>query len=260
VAQIAKSNDRPSAAVLRSAWLRALAGGSATYALVILATDDTQNPHLLPVLLLLGAALVPVTFVVFLFERMSVDAAVLPTVAVCFAAGGSVGVAAASLLEYQTLRDLGTLPMIAVGLIEESVKLALPLYLLARGRFRAPGYGVLFGVAAGMGFAALESMGYGLVALIESGGRVGAAEQVVLLRGLVSPVAHAAWTGLVCAALWRSRARTGPIRWWVALAAAFAAAVALHTLWDSTDSFVARAAIGILSGALLAASVRRVRA
>jgi hypothetical protein len=76
----------------------------------------------------------------------------------------------------------------------------------------------------------------------------------------VAPVAHGAWTGLVCAALWQSRARSGRIRWCVALAAAFAGAVALHTLWDSADSVVARGAIGILSGVLLAASVRQVRA
>jgi protease PrsW len=246
-------------AFLRSGWLRALMGGSAIYALLTVATVDTQNLHLVPAVLVLGALLIPVTFVIFVFERLSIQAAVLPALAVCFTAGGSLGVAAASVLEYQTLRDLGALPMLAVGLIEESVKLVVPLWLLLRGRFRAPADGVLFGVAAGMGFAALETMGYGLVALIQSGGRIGAAEQVVLVRGLLSPVGHAAWTGLVCAALWRMRATTGEARPWVALIAAFTLAVALHALWDSTDSIPARVAIGLLSGTLLAAQIRRVR-
>ena len=105
-------------------------GGAAIYALVTGAAESTENIHLLPVVLLLGALLVPVTFVVYLFERLAVDPAVLPALMVCFWAGGSVGVAAAGFLEYETLRDLGALPMLAVGVIEESVKLAVPLWLL----------------------------------------------------------------------------------------------------------------------------------
>ena len=177
---------------LQRTWLRTLIGGAAIYALVTGAAESTENIHLLPVVLLLGALLVPVTFVVYLFERLGVDPAVLPALTVCFWAGGSVGVAAAGFLEYETLRDLGALPMLAVGVIEESVKLAVPLWLLARGRFRSPGDGLLFGVASGMGFAALETMGYGLVALIQSGGRIGPAAAVLLIRGLISPVGHAA--------------------------------------------------------------------
>ncbi len=238
---------------LQWTWLRTLVGGAAIYALVTVAAERTESIHLLPAVLVLGALLVPVTFVVYLFERLSVEPAVLPTLAVCFWAGGSVGVAAAGFLEFQTLRDLGTLPMLAVGVIEESVKLALPLWLLLRGRFRSPGAGLLFGVASGMGFAALETMGYGLVALIQSHGQIGPTEKVLLIRGLLSPVGHAAWTGLVCATLWRR-----PVSW-PTVTAAFATAVALHALWDSTDSIVLRVAIGMLSGALLAAQIRQAR-
>jgi RsiW-degrading membrane proteinase PrsW (M82 family) len=238
---------------LQLTWLRTLIGGAAIYALVTGAAESTQNVHLLPAVLVLGALLVPVTFVVYLFERLAVGPAILPTLAVCFCAGGSVGVAAAGFLEYQTLRDLGALPMLAVGVIEESVKLALPLWLLMRGRFRSPGAGLLFGVASGMGFAALETMGYGLVALIQSRGQIGPTEEVLLIRGLLSPIGHAAWTGLVCAALWRR-----PFSWPI-LAAAFATAVALHALWDLTDSTLVHVAIGTLSGTLLAAEIRRAR-
>jgi protease PrsW len=199
-----------------------------------------------------------VTFVVYLFERLREQPVILPALAVAFAAGGSLGVAAASVLEYQTLIDLGTLPMLAVGLIEESVKLLVPVWLLARGRFRAPAHGLLIGVTAGMGFAALETMGYGLVALIASSGRIGPAEEVLLLRGLLSPVGHAAWTGLVCAALWRAYSAPRGVRRWRAPAAAFAVAVALHALWDSTASNEVHVALGMLSGALLVTQVRLV--
>lgn len=242
--------------VLRSGWLRTLVCGAAIYALLTAAAVNTQNVHLLPSVLVVGASLVPVTFVVYVFERLREQPVIVPALAITLAAGGSLGVTAASVLEYQTLRDLGTLPMLAVGLIEESVKLLVPALLLVRGRFRAPGHGLLIGVTAGMGFAALETMGYGLVALIASHGQIAAAEEVLLLRGLLSPVGHAAWTGLVCAALWRAYWAPAGARSWRAPAAAFVVAVCLHALWDSLDSVAAHVALGALSGALLMTQVR----
>src|SRR4051794_4852126 len=231
-------------------WLRTLAGGVALYALLTLATASTGNLHLVPSVLVLGAVLVPVTFVTFVFERVDVES--LPAVAACFAVGGAVGVAAAAVLEYDALLDLGTLPMLAVGVIEESYKLLVPVLLLAGRRFPAPRYGVLFGVAAGMGFAALETMGYGLVGLIQSRGQIGVVEEVRFLRGVLSPVCHAAWTGIVAAALWRL---SGP-RSWVRLVVAFAAAVLLHATWDSTTTVAPHVAIGVVSGALLVTQLR----
>ena len=40
------------------------------YALVTVAAISTANIHLVPVVLVLGALLVPVTFVICLFERL----------------------------------------------------------------------------------------------------------------------------------------------------------------------------------------------
>jgi RsiW-degrading membrane proteinase PrsW (M82 family) len=245
--------------MLRSAWLRTLAGGLVLYAAVALATNATENVNLVPSVLLFGALLIPVTFVVYVFERLSIGSAVVPTLAGCFVVGGLVGTTAAAVLEYETLVDLGALPMLAVGLIEESVKLAFPLLLFVRRRFAFPSDGVLFGVTAGMGFASLESMGYGLAALIDSGGRIGATEQVLAIRGVLSPAGHAAWTGLVCSALWRVRARHPHPRSFLWIPAAFLTAVSLHALWDSTDSAAGHAAIGVVSVTLLAAQLRPAR-
>lgn len=49
-------------------------------------------------------------------------------------------------------------------------------------------------------------MGYAFVVLIASKGNIGAVEQTLLLRGLLSPAGHMAWTGLVCAAIWQAAA------------------------------------------------------
>jgi protease PrsW len=245
--------------LLRRSWLHTFAYGLGLYAVVTVATAATDNVHLMPSLLMLGALLVPVTFVVYVFERLDVDAALVPSLATCFVVGGLVGTAAAALLEYETLRSLGVLPMLAVGFIEESVKLAIPLVLFVRRRFLEPSAGLLFGVAAGMGFASFESMGYGLAELIHSRGELGPTEALLAVRGLASPAGHAAWTGLVCAALWRSRAQGSRAGSWTPVAAAFGVAVLLHTAWDLTGSSAVRVTVAVVSIALLAAQLRAVR-
>jgi protease PrsW len=244
--------------LLRRSWVRTFACGLGLYAIVTAATAATGNVHLVPSLLMLGALLVPVTFVVYVFERLPVGAELIPPLATCFVVGGLVGTASAALLEYETLRNLGVLSMLGVGLIEESVKLATPLYLFLRRRVLDPSAGVLLGVAAGMGFAAFESMGYGLVELIQSRGRLGPTEMLLAVRGLAAPAGHAAWTGLVCAALWRAREQPPGRRRWAPVALAFCGAVLLHAGWDITDSTALRAGIALASFALLAAQLRRV--
>jgi RsiW-degrading membrane proteinase PrsW (M82 family) len=238
--------------LLRRSWLHTFAYGAGLYAVVTVATAATDNVHLVPSLLMLGALLVPVTFVVYVFERLRVGEELVPALGMCFVVGGLVGTASAAVLEYETLRGLGFLPMLAVGGIEESVKLAVPLVLFVRRRFLSPSAGLLFGVAAGMGFAAFETMGYGLVELIQSRGRLGPTEALLAVRGLAAPAGHAAWTGLVCAVLWRVRARGPRPHRWVPVAAAFAMAVALHTLWDLTDWSPVRFSVATVSIALLA--------
>ena len=86
-----------------------------------------------------------------------------------------------------------------------------------------------------MGFAALETMGYGLTTIIQSSGDVAQLQQVLIMRGLLSPAGHAAWTGLVCAELWKHRARTGHV-FGLSILGIFIHAVVLHSLWNIASS------------------------
>ena len=230
-------------------WLLVLVGGAVLWLGVRTALLDTGNINLVPSLIVLGAFLGPVVFVMYVYERA--QDVPWPLLLVCFIAGGVLGVTAASVLEYRTLLGLGVLPTIAIGLIEETCKLLLPLAIFIAGRFRREADGLLFGVASGLGFAAFESMGYGLTMLILSHGRITDVEQLLIVRGLLSPVGHGAWTGIVCAMLWRARMRGGAAAW-LAVVAAFLTAVTLHALWDSSTAQREHAAIALVSYSLLA--------
>lgn len=228
----------------------------------------TGNPNFVPTVLLLGAFVVPAAFVAFFYGReRTIDVsthaeAPLTTALTCFSAGGIIGVIAAGSLEYATLRQTAIFGLVGVGIIEEAVKLIFPLAIYLRARYRSEADGLLFGVASGMGFAALETMGYGLVALIQSKGDVGILEEVLLIRGLLSPVGHAAWTGMVCAALWHERERSGRV-FNPSIIGVFVLAVALHVLWDLSSSanqvFISLIGYIIIGGASLVLLIWRLR-
>jgi protease PrsW len=228
---------------VRHTWFLVLAVGLAIFVAMDATFIATRTVALLPTVILLGASLLPVTFVVYVYQRVQTKDVPVAAVAVVAFLSGALGLLVAGVLEYATLRELGALKLLGVGLIEESAKLIFPLIVFFRSRYRSEADGLLFGVASGMCFSAMESMGYGLAAFLQYKGSIGALEETLLLRGLLSPLGHAAWTGLVCAVLWRERERTGHITFNLAVMAAFLAAVLLHTSWDTFGSLTSRLSI-----------------
>jgi RsiW-degrading membrane proteinase PrsW (M82 family) len=222
--------------LLRRRWLQMLLSGIVLLFLVERTLIATSNPNFAPSVILLGAFLVPVTFVTYLYERLPSWDVSLPALAVCFLWGGVLGTVIAGTLEYDLARSLGFLPKLAIGLIEESAKLIVPLGFYFFGRYRSEAAGIVLGVATAAGFAALETMGYGFVSLLGSKGNLGVLDEVLLVRGLSSPAGHMSWTGLVCAVLWRERLKAGhaTLNWRVG--GAFLTAVILHALWDTFES------------------------
>lgn len=236
----------------RWAWLIVLVGGIAAYLVILRTLVATQNPLYVPSLLLLGSAVVPASVLVYAAsgrQQAPVGAGLIAAVA---GIGGVFGTVAAGRLEYDTLQRLGAVPMIMVGLIEESAKLVVPIviFIFAR-RLRAPAAGVVIGVASGMGFATLETMGYGFAALLQTRS-IAELDETLLLRGLLSPAGHVAWTGITAAALWRIPNVSRKGRAVLLFLAAFLGSVALHALWDGSSSAIVRALVGLVSfGALL---------
>jgi len=229
-------------------WLQVLLGGIFLFIAAERALSITGNPNFFPTLLLLGAFTIPVAFIIYFYEHVKHREISLPLLTTSFIAGGVLGVLAAGSLEYATLRNLGVAALFGVGLIEESVKLIFPIAVYLGWRYRHEADGLLFGIAAGMGFAALETMGYGLVSFIQSSGDINTLRYVLMIRGFLSPAGHAAWTGFICAVLWRERERKGHVAIDLPVIGAFVLAIVLHVLWDIVNSLGAATLTQVIIG------------
>jgi RsiW-degrading membrane proteinase PrsW (M82 family) len=240
-----RTNERRQ--ILRRRWFQIFVSGLLLLFLVEWTLVATGDPNYVPSAILLGAFLVPVTFTTYLYERLPNWDVPLPPVAICFIWGGALGTVVAGNLEYDVMRTLGFLPKLGIGLIEESAKLLLPLVFYFLGRYRSEAAGIVLGVATAMGFAALETMGYGFTSLLVSKGNLVVLDEVLLFRGLISPAGHAAWTGLVCAVLWRERVKAGYATFNWRVGGAFTTAVILHALWDTFAGMKSATFVGFLS-------------
>jgi hypothetical protein len=100
-------------------------------------------------------------------------------------------------------------------------------------------------------------MGYALVALVGSGGNLSLVNHLLLDRGLLSPAAHMAWTGLAAAALWRAATEHWRPRAVVRLVGVYLFVAALHAAWDSTVSVWAHAGLAVVSLGLLLRTAHR---
>jgi RsiW-degrading membrane proteinase PrsW (M82 family) len=103
-------------------------------------------------------------------------------------------------------------------------------------------------------------MGYAFVVLIQSQGNLAVVDNVLFVRGILSPAAHMAWTGLAAAALWRAAV----LRWRGPALGRFLLAyvlvVALHTAWDTAGSTTVYVVLSAVSLTLLAVTSHRLAA
>jgi RsiW-degrading membrane proteinase PrsW (M82 family) len=247
----------------RWAWLGVFVVGLILYLVVLRTLIRTQNPNFVPALILLGATVVPLAFLTFAQARTGRWQVPAWSLVVSALFGGVIGTVVAGTLEYDTLRRLGVLPMLLVAVIEEAAKLIVPLILLLtlvfRHERRLPTDGLVIGVAAGMGFAALETMGYAFTALLTSQGDVGAVQETLFVRGLTAPAGHTAWTGLTAGALWALIANPTGKRV-LAFIGTYIGAVILHTCWDTFGGIIPFIILAIISLGWLFLTLRHYRA
>jgi protease PrsW len=219
------------------AWIKVLLGGGVIYIASLVVMVLTGNPNLFPTVVMIGNFLVPVTYVAFFYERKHFSQLSLPMTGLTFFYGGLVGVLAASLLEPLLIRSLDPTTFFVVGAIEESAKILGVLFIARRLRHNSEMDGLILGAAAGMGFAALESMGYAFSAFVSSGGSLSATVMVTLMRGILAPVGHGTWTAILASVLFRESGEKR-FRLNLKVIGAFLTVVVLHGLWDGLPGVV----------------------
>jgi RsiW-degrading membrane proteinase PrsW (M82 family) len=234
--------DRPSAAGAvdgrRRYWWRILLLCFGSYILGIAILIFTGNPNIFPTVIMLGSFMIPVAYVAFFFERRSIHGANIVATAQTFLYGGILGTFSAALLEPLFISNLDFGTAFIVGFIEEFCKIIGVLVIARRRRHDSEMDGLVFGAAAGMGFAAFESVGYAFTAFLRTSGSLSAAVEVTMFRGILSPIGHGTWTAILAGVLFRESQATR-FRMDLRVLLAYLAAVALHGLWDGVPGLLA---------------------
>ncbi len=219
------------------AWVHVLLSGLFLFLLSLFTLRLTGNPNLFPTVVMLGDFLIPVTYVTFFYERRHLSSLTLTSLVLGFVYGGVLGVSAAALLEPLFVQHLVPSTAFIVGFIEEFAKM-IGVWVIGRHiREKSEVNGLILGAAAGMGFAALESSGYAFTAFLASRGSLNAVVNIMLLRGILSPLGHGTWTAILAGVLFRE-SRNGRFRITFKVLKAYFVVVILHGLWDATPSFL----------------------
>jgi RsiW-degrading membrane proteinase PrsW (M82 family) len=224
---------------------RVLAVGLAAILITNQVLNSSGNTNMVPLLILLCASLVPVTFIVFCVEHSQAITLPVTDILKAFGTGAILGLILAGVFEASLQAD-GLIGNYIVAIIEESAKIACIVWFLRDPRLRTEMHGLVLGAAAGMGFDALENAGYGFSQFLN-------VENVILTHGYTSSQAfftaiaamnntmvgrvitdlptHGVWTAIVAAAIWRERGNE-TFRFTPGVMLAFGIAVTLHALWD----------------------------
>ena len=240
----------------------------AVYFCLYLGWREFTNTNLLPGMMMIGSMVLPLSVVILFFELNTPRNVSFFSAIGLLCAGGVVSLFIA-LIGFQ-ISGLGSLlgPP-AAGIVEETGKLLTVIILARNTRQKYILNGLLFGAAVGAGFAIFESAGYAFSAfirpiehyIVKEGGLSGNLIQFaggelnsnIILRGLLSPFCHVAWTAIAAGAFWRvkwdrpfSPGMFGNPMFWKA----FLIPVALHMIWNSPLSRYVFPAPQLVNGAI----------
>ncbi|MEU7001782.1 PrsW family intramembrane metalloprotease [Nonomuraea sp. NPDC046570] len=178
-----------------------------------------------------------------------------------FVWGGGIAVALAILLTIlgegmfagvglaaQRVNDVGL--VVVAPVVEEALK-GSALLLLLRRRREIDGLtdGIIYAAMAGLGFAAVENVGYYLAAFQADG--TNGALTLFVLRGLVAPLGHPVYTAMIGIGVAYAVTRSGPGRY-AAVPLGYLAAVLLHGLWNGMAVLSSPGGLAIVYFLLLA--------
>jgi RsiW-degrading membrane proteinase PrsW (M82 family) len=210
----------------------------------------TGDIILLPTVFLLGSFLVPVTAVVWYLGHDRDPALSPQRVVAAFLVAGVLGLLAAAFLEYWLVYGPGLRGNLKVGLIEEFVKGVAIVALAAGLGSYTRRAGMVLGAAVGFGFAALESSGYALAALLVAQGQnptLSFSDVVIteLARGVLAPFGHGLWSAILGGVIFYAF-RKGRIRLSWSVIVAYLGVSLLHGAFDIFGTVPAYVVISII--------------
>jgi RsiW-degrading membrane proteinase PrsW (M82 family) len=233
-------------------WLffRLLAALVIAYAALSIICTETGNSNCIPGIMFLGAFAVPLSTLMLFFELNSPRNVSLHMVGKLFLAGAVISLGVALLGYSLPIFQLGTWE---AGIVEEVAKLLTVVIVMRSVRFKYILNGILFGATVGAGFACFETAGYalnegflaGLLPVVVQTGQLTVAGtqagvsqmlSILLLRGILAPLGHVAWTAIAAGAFWRVK---GDKPFSVSMLfdhrflRAFLIPVSLHAIWDA---------------------------
>lgn len=186
------------------------------------------NALLLPLIFTVGSYLVPVVVMCFFWEMNIPRNISFASVLSIFFMGGILSLVITLILsEFDTSGSV-LAHYHAVGVIEETAKVAAAVIWLRKKECRYILTGMLVGACVGASFAAIESAGYGIIVTDWNFGNV-------IMRAFFAPGGHVAWAAITGGALAWVRGKE-PLAvkhlFHPVFLAAFAFSVFSHAWWD----------------------------
>ncbi|WP_026679451.1 PrsW family intramembrane metalloprotease [Fictibacillus gelatini] len=190
-----------------------------------------KNINFIPGLIVVGAFAVPFTTLIFFWEMNAPQNIAIYKIVYVVFIGGILSLLVA-LVFYDILRN--NINPVTIGIIEELAKVVAVIFFVRHLKYKYVLNGLLLGAAVGAGFAAFETAGYALRALLS--GSFPSLYNTILLRSVFSPGGHVAWAALTGAAFCRvqgdSKFHLNMLKK-AKFVSIFLLVVAMHALWDS---------------------------
>jgi protease PrsW len=189
-----------------------------------------ENANFFPGLIMVGSFIVPITIAFFFWEMNAPQNISIYQIIKILFIGGILSLVTAVFF-YKNIGDSRS--VITVGIVEEVAKLVVILWFLRRRQYRYILNGLLVGAAVGTGFAAFESAGYALKAMILTDFET--MYFTIFWRGVLAPGGHIVWAALSGAAVCLVRGEH-PLSYAMLLdhrfLRIFLLVVGMHAVWD----------------------------
>ncbi|MEB4857669.1 MULTISPECIES: PrsW family intramembrane metalloprotease [Priestia] len=190
-----------------------------------------ENINFIPGLIVVGAFAVPFTTLIFFWEMNAPQNIAIYKIVYVVFIGGILSLLLA-LVFYDILGN--NTNVIVIGICEELAKVIAVIYFVRNLKYRYILNGLLLGAAIGAGFAAFETAGYALRALLS--GSFHMLYSTILWRSIFAPGGHVAWAALTGAAICIVQ-EDKKFQWNMLVKlkflGVFLLVVFMHALWDS---------------------------